>query len=199
MASLVKAAASPCAASTTAHFQQSLPQQSRSLPLLSRCGTGLTLSSSAHQCSSSKSSFAGHQAMLESLIFYSFSTLGSGSTRAVVSMSKPVIQFIRGVDEQTVPDVSLTRSKDGSNGVATFSFEQPSVFDAAGELRDITGLYLQDEEGVLQTVDVSAKFVNGKPSRIEARYIMRSTKDWDRFMRFMERYAEANGLGFVKK
>ncbi|KAH7432647.1 hypothetical protein KP509_07G032000 [Ceratopteris richardii] len=114
-------------------------------------------------------------------------------------MSKPVLQFIKGVDEQTVPDVSLTRSKDGSNGVATFNFEQPSVFDSAGEVRDITGLYMQDEEGVLSTVDVSAKFVNGKPSRIEARYVMRSLKEWDRFMRFMERYAEANGLGFVKK
>lgn len=27
-----------------------------------------------------------------------------------------------------------------------------------------------------------AKFVNGKPDRIEARYIMRSTLEWDRFM-----------------
>lgn len=119
--------------------------------------------------------------------------------RPVVSMTKPVIQFIRGTDEQTVPDVSLTRSKDGSNGVATFLFDQPSVFDSSRELGDITGLYMEDEEGVLQTVDVSAKFVNGKPAKIEARYIMRSVKDWDRFMRFMERYAEANGLGFVKK
>ncbi|KAI5082975.1 hypothetical protein GOP47_0002718 [Adiantum capillus-veneris] len=199
MASLVKAPASPCTASTTAHFQQSLPQQSRSLPFLSRSGTGLALSSSAYQCSSSKSSFVGLQTKLENLILHSSSATGSGSTRAVVSMSKPVIQFIKGVNEQTIPDVSLTRSKDGTNGVATFSFEQPSVFDAAGELRDITGLFMQDEEGVLSTVDVSAKFVNGKPSRIEARYIMRTLKDWDRFMRFMERYAEANGLGFVKK
>jgi Psb28 protein len=27
-----------------------------------------------------------------------------------------------------------------------------------------------------------AKFVNGKPDRIEARYIMRSSLEWDRFM-----------------
>lgn len=141
----------------------------------------------------------GFQAKLDSLIWHTFSACGSGSSRAVVSMSKPVMQFIKGVDEQVVPDVSLTRSRDGTNGVATFSFDQPSVFDSAGEVRDITGLYMQDEEGTLQTVDVSAKFVNGKPSRIEARYIMRTVKDWDRFMRFMERYAEANGLGFVKK
>lgn len=31
-------------------------------------------------------------------------------------------------------------------------------------------------------VHLQAKFVNGKPDRIEARYIMRSTLEWDRFM-----------------
>jgi len=48
-------------------------------------------------------------------------------------------------------------------------------------------------------VDVNAKFVNGKPKCIEARYIMRSSSEWERFMRFMTRYAEDNGLGFNKK
>ena len=28
--------------------------------------------------------------------------------------------------------------------------------------------------------------------------VMKSEDEWDRFMRFMERYAEANGLGFTK-
>ena len=38
-----------------------------------------------------------------------------------------------------------------------------------------------------------------KPDRIEAKYVMRSAFEWDRFMRFMERYAEDNELGFNKK
>ncbi|KAJ6852039.1 photosystem II reaction center PSB28 protein, chloroplastic [Iris pallida] len=117
----------------------------------------------------------------------------------IVMMTKPVIQFIQGTDEQTVPDVRLTKSRDGTNGVATFIFDEPSVFDSSGELGEITGFYMIDEEGVLQSVDVSAKFVNGKPARIEAKYIMRTPREWDRFMRFMERYSEANGLQFVKK
>lgn len=111
---------------------------------------------------------------------------------------KPVIQFIRGIDERTVPDVRLTRSKDETNGVAIFVFDQPSVFDSSRELGDITGLYMLDEEGTLSTVDVSAKFLNGKPSKIEGTYIMRNKNEWDRFMRFMERYATENQLGFVK-
>lgn len=114
-------------------------------------------------------------------------------------MVKPVLQFIQGTDEQTVPDVRLTKSRDGTNGMAVFTFDEPSVFDSSGELGDITGLYMIDEEGVLTSVDVSAKFINGKPSRIEAKYVMRTPRDWDRFMRFMERYSNANGLQFIKK
>ncbi|PSS14058.1 Photosystem II reaction center PSB28 protein [Actinidia chinensis var. chinensis] len=116
-----------------------------------------------------------------------------------IMMVKPTIQFIQGTDEQTIPDVKLTQSRDGTNGMATFSFDQPSVFDSSGEVGDITGFYMIDEEGVLQSVDVSAKFINGQPSRIEAKYVMRTPREWDRFMRFMERYANQNGLQFVKK
>uniref|UniRef100_A0A2P2K9M8 Photosystem II reaction center Psb28 protein n=1 Tax=Rhizophora mucronata TaxID=61149 RepID=A0A2P2K9M8_RHIMU len=123
----------------------------------------------------------------------------SRASRLITMMVKPTIQFIQGTDEQTIPDVKLTKSRDGTNGMAIFNFEQPSVFDSSGELGDITGFYMIDEEGVLQSVDVNAKFVNGKPARIEAKYIMRSPREWDRFMRFMERYANANGLQFIKK
>ena len=100
--------------------------------------------------------------------------------------------------EEVVPDVRLTRSKDGANGTATFVFNQPSVFEASSEFGDITGLYMLDDEGEILTVEVSAKFVNGKPDRIEAIHIMRSPGEWDRFMRFMERYSEDKGLGFQK-
>ncbi|XP_057965596.1 photosystem II reaction center PSB28 protein, chloroplastic [Malania oleifera] len=118
---------------------------------------------------------------------------------SITMMAKPTIQFIQGTDEQTIPDVKLTKSRDGTNGMAIFRFDQPSVFDSSAEVGDITGFYMIDEEGVLQSVDVSAKFINGKPAGIEAKYVMRSTQDWDRFMRFMERYANENGLQFIKK
>ena len=45
---------------------------------------------------------------------------------------------------------------------------------------------------------VNARFVNGKPEAIESIYIMKSPEAWDRFMRFMERYGETNGLVFTK-
>jgi len=50
----------------------------------------------------------------------------------------------------------------------------------------------------LVTRNVQAKFLNGQPQAIEARYIMRSPAEWDRFMRFMERYAKDMGLEFSR-
>ncbi|GFP82970.1 photosystem ii reaction center psb28 protein chloroplastic [Phtheirospermum japonicum] len=123
----------------------------------------------------------------------------NSSRLSVIMMVKPTIQFIQGTDEQTTPDVRLTKSRDGTNGMAIFTFTEPSVFDSSSVVGDITGFYMIDEEGVIQSVDVNAKFVNGKPAGIEAKYIMRTPREWDRFMRFMERYANANGLSFVKK
>lgn len=35
----------------------------------------------------------------------------------------------------------------------------------------------------------------GKPSSIECKYVMKSTYDWDRFMRFMERYRPCSPSG----
>jgi len=76
------------------------------------------------------------------------------------------LQFIKGIDEPSVPDVKLTRSKDGSSGTATFVFSTPSVFESSEELGDITGLFMIDDEGEFSTVDVQAKFVNGKPDAL---------------------------------
>ncbi|KKI98117.1 photosystem II reaction center protein Psb28 [Prochlorothrix hollandica] len=106
------------------------------------------------------------------------------------------IQFIRGVDEE-VSDVRLTRSKDGRTGQAIFYFDSPRALSE--ELKqEILGMFLVDEEGELVSRQVNAKFVNGQPKGIEAVYVMKSSSQWDRFMRFMERYAKANGLDFQK-
>ncbi|AFY73137.1 photosystem II reaction center protein Psb28 [Synechococcus sp. PCC 7502] len=108
------------------------------------------------------------------------------------------IQLTRGIDED-VSDVRLTRAKDGSNGTATFIFKDPKCTNEANKaLTDITGMFMTDEEGELVTRNVNAKFINGKPAGIEAVYIIDSPQAWDRFMRFMNRYAEANGMGFNK-
>lgn len=107
------------------------------------------------------------------------------------------IQFARGIDEDVIPDVRITRSKDGSNGTATFYFQSPKAL-SNNMTEEITGMYLIDDEGEISTREVKAKFVNGQPDAIEALYLMKSVDEWERFIRFMERYAEENDLGFTK-
>ena len=106
------------------------------------------------------------------------------------------IQFARGIKEEVVPDVRMTRSKDGTNGTATFYFDRPQALLTEGV--EITGMYMIDEEGEIVTREVNGKFVNGEPAGIEAKLNIKSVEAWDRFMRFMNRYAEENGLGFSK-
>lgn len=107
------------------------------------------------------------------------------------------IQFSRGVNEEVIPDVRLTRSRSGKDGTATFIFKNPKAL--AGDVtEDVTGMYMIDEEGEIVTREVKAKFVNGKPEGLEAIYVMKSEEDWERFMRFMQRYADEHGLGFNK-
>ena len=109
-------------------------------------------------------------------------------------MAQASIQFFRGIDEPVVPDIRLTRSRDGRTGQAKFVFEQPQAL-APETMGDIGGMWMVDEEGEMVTREVNGKFVNGKPSALEATYTWKSEVDFERFMRFAQRYAEANGLG----
>lgn len=115
------------------------------------------------------------------------------------SLDAASIQFVRGLEEKVVPNVKLTRARDGSSGIAKFNFNSPNCFDAnTASQGEVTGMFMIDEEGEISTTDVNARFTNGKPQSIESTYVMTSPDQWDRFMRFMERYGEANGLGFTK-
>jgi photosystem II protein len=105
------------------------------------------------------------------------------------------IQFFRGVDEPVVPDIRLTRSRDGRTGQALFVFEEPVAL-APETMGDITGMFLVDEEGELVSREVKARFVNGKASAIEATYTWKTNDDFERFMRFAQRYADSHELGF---
>ena len=111
--------------------------------------------------------------------------------------SLATIQFFSGVDEKVVPEIRLTRSRDGRTGQAFFIFEQPEALTNEN-LGEMKGMTLIDEEGELVTRDVRARFVNGNAHAIEATYIWKTETDFDRFMRFAQRYADSNGLGYSK-
>lgn len=104
------------------------------------------------------------------------------------------IQFSRGVTEETIPDVKVTRSKTGNSGTATFYFEDPNILSKESS-DEITGMYLVDDEGEIFSREVKGKFINGEARAIEAVLIMKSEDEFERFVRFMNKYAEQHGLG----
>lgn len=96
------------------------------------------------------------------------------------------IEFTPGTTE--VPsNVRLKRSKTGNRGAAVFEFEEPVA-------QEFLGMTMADEEGEMITREVRVKFADGKFKFIEAIYEMRSPEEWERFMRFMERFSAANNL-----
>jgi photosystem II protein len=110
----------------------------------------------------------------------------SSSRTSTELFAEARIEFVKGLAEQVVPGIKLTRAKDGSSGIAKFQFDAPNVFDAStAKEGDVTGMFLVDDEGELSTNDVNARFVNGKPTSLESVYVMNSPEEWDRFMRFM--------------
>ncbi|MEM7592688.1 MAG: photosystem II reaction center protein Psb28 [Cyanobacteria bacterium P01_A01_bin.83] len=104
------------------------------------------------------------------------------------------IQFSRGVTEEVVPDVKVTQSKTGNSGTATFYFEDPKILSKESS-DEITGMYLIDDEGEIVSREVKGKFINGEARAIEAVLIMKSSDEFERFVRFMNKYAEQHGLG----
>ena len=59
-------------------------------------------------------------------------------------------------------------------------------------------MYLIDEEGQITSREISIAVSknNGKYTAIEAVYCWRSERDFNRFMRFANRYAKQNGLAY---
>jgi photosystem II 13kDa protein len=108
------------------------------------------------------------------------------------------MQFARGRTETVIPDVRLTKAPDGQSGTAIMYFDKPEAL-CNNDTDDVTGLYMIDEEGEIITREVKAKFVNGQPNALEAILKLESEAEWERFMRFMDRYAAENGLVFSKR
>ncbi|MGB5632398.1 MAG: photosystem II reaction center protein Psb28 [Waterburya sp.] len=103
------------------------------------------------------------------------------------------IQFAKGVTEEIIPDVKVTRSKTGNTGTATFYFKDPKILSKESS-DEITGMYLVDDEGEIFSREVKGKFINGEARAIEAVLVMKSVDEFERFVRFMNKYAEQHDL-----
>ena len=114
----------------------------------------------------------------------------------------PSIQFFEGISEE-LDDVSLRRNR--STGVRTvlMTFR---VLRSIERFQSYTNrfakaLLLIDSEGNISVTPSSTRFIFGSPEgddlqRVECAFEIEGDEHWERFMRFMQRYAKANGMEY---
>lgn len=114
----------------------------------------------------------------------------------------PLIEFFEGIPED-LSDVSLRRNQTTGVRSVLMVFKE---LDAIERFRSYTNrfakaLLLTDAEGKIEIEPSSVKFIFGGPEgnhleRVECRFEIDQEAHWERFMRFMHRYAEANGMAY---
>ena len=117
----------------------------------------------------------------------------------------PAIYFFEGISEE-LEGVSLRRNRaTGLRGVL-MTFRHLHAIEQFNSYRNrfSKSMRLVDAEGEIQVEPSSMKFVFGGPEgddleRVECRFEIDQDDHWERFMRFMERYAEANGMAYGER
>ena len=115
-------------------------------------------------------------------------------------MTKARIQFLLGIDEDVIPEIRLTKTKDSTIGDATFTFFKPSVL-LEENYKELEGMYLVDDEGQIsiREINVSVSKKDGTYTTLQAIYHWNTEEEFDRFMRFANCYAKQNGLLYEEK
>ena len=109
------------------------------------------------------------------------------------------IQFIKGLNETTIPEIRLTRSSSGDTGTATFHFHKPDLFKINWKKNfEITGMYIFNKNRIMKTRYIKIYFKNGKPEVLEAIYILRNVTEWNTLIKLLNQFSEQNNLTFIK-
>ena len=99
------------------------------------------------------------------------------------------IQFIKGIDETTQPEIRLSRNRNKKTGQAIYKFRHPkSVSDE--NYKNVHKMYLIDKEGELSTRKINIYILDKNLKEIVSIYSWKTEIDFNRFMRFARRYAE---------
>ena len=101
------------------------------------------------------------------------------------------IQFVKGKNENEHPEIRLYRNVDGKKGKAIYKFYKPTTITLEN-LNSIQKMYLIDEEGELSTRKIDLSISNNNISEVKSTYNWNSEKEFERFMRFAERYASSH-------
>jgi len=114
----------------------------------------------------------------------------------------PSIEFFKGLSEE-LSNVRLRRNKATGVRSVVMIFEKLQAIEAFNSYRkEFAGdLCLADSEGEIRVTPSSTKFIFGGDEGDELRGVrcqfeIDKDEHWQRFMRFMNRYAEANGMEY---
>ncbi|MBW4640206.1 MAG: photosystem II reaction center protein Psb28 [Gloeocapsa sp. UFS-A4-WI-NPMV-4B04] len=112
------------------------------------------------------------------------------------------IEFFEGITED-LSNVSLRRKRLSGVRTVLLTFKEVKSLDKFNSFtkRFSNSIRLTDAEGVISVQPSSVKFMFGGPEgddfqRMECEFEIGREDHWERFMRFMHRYAEANEMVF---
>ncbi len=100
------------------------------------------------------------------------------------------IQFVKGKNEEDLPKISLYRNDDGKKGQAIYIFYKPTTI-TMDNYKSIQKMYLIDEEGELSTRKLDITISGNNIKEVKSIYNWKVEKEFERFMRFAERYANS--------
>ncbi|ERN42187.1 photosystem II reaction center protein Psb28 [Rubidibacter lacunae KORDI 51-2] len=114
----------------------------------------------------------------------------------------PTIEFFRGIPEE-LSNVSLRREKRTGLRNVLMTFERLNALERFNSFTKefSQSLSLIDSEGEIAVEPDSVRFFfagdeGDELRRVECKFAIERDDHWDRFMRFMQRYAEANGMAY---
>lgn len=119
-----------------------------------------------------------------------------------MTFSSPSIEFFDGIHEE-LSNVSLRRDQQTGDRIVLMSFNHLRAIENFQSYtnRFSKALKLTDEEGRIDVQPDSVQFVFGGPEgddlqRVDCKFAVTQAEHWERFMRFMHRYANANGMEY---
>ncbi len=118
---------------------------------------------------------------------------------------QPSIEFFEGISE-LLSDVSLRVNQNTGTRNVLFTFDNLKALTLSNTFtKQYSGsLMLIDCEGKIAVQPSSCKFLFGGEEgddlkKVECSFEIHDDEHWTRFMRFMHRYAEANGMEYGEK
>ena len=100
------------------------------------------------------------------------------------------IQFVKGKNENDLPEIRLFRNLYGKKGTAVYKFYKPTTITLEN-YESIQKMYLIDEEGELSTRKLDISISDDHIKEVNSTYNWNSEKEFERFMRFASRYANS--------